>query len=186
MVTRTVRRRIGMPMAALVAIAAFGLVSREANAQCGLHAPCSFDSTRTASLTVIHQTTDPLPVVPDDTDTWNITATWTLESPPGNSCVCSNRTTMATVDVTRSGSGWSATCTSGCGGSSPIVQVSVCNATTSGCQEQPGPVAYELIVDLVANHTFLCFVNPHVGKLVAVDFESTSVDDGDVIEGNPC
>ncbi len=122
---------------------------------CGIHSSCPFgDMTRTSSLTVYHETTSNEAVEPDTGETWEITARYTLQT-SGTACDCADRTVQATVEVDWTGSGWTATCTSGCGGA--IAQVSVCDVSADCGPWSVPTVGYELIVDLVANAEFTCF-----------------------------
>jgi hypothetical protein len=150
---------------------------------CGLHAACNFgDSTRTSSLTVDHVTTGGAAVEPNTGETWSVTATWALQT-IGSACDCANRTANATVDVDWTGSGWTATCTAGCNPAGPIVGVAICNNSNCGAVANP-TIGYELLVDLTANAVFQCFGANQTGKLVQVDYQTSSVDNGNPITNN--
>ncbi len=140
---------------------------------CGLHSSCPFgDTTRTSSLTVYHETTSNEAVEPDTGETWEITARYTLQT-LGTACDCADRTVQATVEVDWTGSGWTATCTSGCGGA--IAQVSVCDVSAmrsvvgpdGGLRADRGPGGERRVHVLRLPYT-------QFGKLIDVTYETTS------------
>jgi hypothetical protein len=128
-----------------------------------------------------------VPVEPDSGETWSITANYRLVT-LGTSCDCDDRTDSVTVDVEWSDTtGWSASCT-GCGGGSAIQGVAICGVggCASGTITIDNSWSYELIVDLYTNHAFSCGAGVQNAALVDVDFETTSVDDGDTIDTSSC
>lgn len=153
-----------------------------AMAVCGTNPVCPFgEPTRTSSLTVYHRDVSSRPVVPNTGETWDIIARYRLAA-PGTACDCENRYVYATVDVDWTGSAWTATCTSGCGGGSAFTQVAVCDAS-SPCPQSANPtMAYEMILDMVSNQLFNTACGVAVpGALQEVDYGTTSVDDGNPI-----
>jgi hypothetical protein len=168
--------------------AALSSPAHMALAQCGLNAACpGADLTRTASILVSHADLNTVPVEPDSGETWSITANYRLQT-AGEPCDCDDRDDSVSVDVAWSDtSGWSATCT-GCGGGSAIQGVAICGVggCASGTITIDNSWSYELIVDLNNNHGFVCGATAMNARLVDVDFETTSVDDGDTIDTGNC
>ena len=116
----------------LVAAAAAFLPATPAHAACGT-APmgnCLTENSTMAGVVVEHQTTGAAPVRPNDTDSWNITATHSTEDlilP--ESCECQDYTTQVSATVTWTGSAWSASCTGCAWPRGPILSVTACDAS---------------------------------------------------------
>ncbi len=161
-------------------------------AECGpSYIPCTPDqTTRTSAVTVTHLTTDAsLPVEPDDTDTFTVAARYAYPYTPGNpTCSCTGKTYTATVEVRWIGSGWSATCTSGCDpNNGPIRSVCVCDVDS--CAVPPNVIpehgwTYKLLVavDARASTTPVC---PR-GNISKVDYTVADLDDGNIIDTSDC
>ena len=101
-------------------------------------------------------------------------------------CTC-QQTAMATVDVDVAWSdttGWSATCTGCAPLAGPIYRVSVCGVGECGtATSTDNGWSYELIVD-AALINGNCLGND--GFLSHVDYETTSVDDGNLVNATTC
>lgn len=161
-------------------------------AACGTPITCTNDGTATGSLTVdhIHQDGQVVTEVePNDGETWDITATWSTDSfeNPGT-CACFDQVSAAvSADVQWSdSSGWSVTCT-GCAGAGPIVAVSVCDG--DGCGSGPSvdnSWEYELIVDVIHTNQVLCGGMHRNTYLTSVNFDTTTVDDGNLVDTSDC
>lgn len=153
-------------------------------AACATAPNCGGDTTTTAALTVDHQTTGGDPVEPDTGETWSITATWSTDVFAHLGCTCQDsNTATATADVSYSSStGWSVTCTSGCGG--VIGSIGICEVG-QGCDNANGELGYKLYVDITSQQTNLCNGgnNTYLSKAV---FTSTSVDDGITVNETTC
>lgn len=149
------------------------------------------DDTVTASAIVSHAYPDEpplvIPVEPDTGETWEITATYQLQT-GGSACDCDDRTDTVTVDVdwNETTDSWDVSCT-GCNAGDPIQAVSVCHSAGCGSHTTiDNAWEYEIIVDVHNNYTFSCGIYNHDGALQSVDFETTSVDDGDTIRTGNC
>ena len=176
----------------MVAGAVHGTATPVSAQNCALNQACpGADGTVTSSLTVDHYdivSVGPpemrMPVEPNNGDTWTVTARYRRDRPVMSTpCDCTTLTYTASVDVTWTGSAWSASCTSGCNaGAGPIRSVSVC--TVSSCTSgSTHSWEYELIVDLDNNLAALqCGIfGPNGAALYQVDYDTTVVDDGDTI-----
>jgi hypothetical protein len=171
----------------------FGVPPSVVDAACGPAANpnCGADLTLTSSVTVNHivpgEVSD-TPVEPDDTDSWTVNAVWaTPYSPASPLCSCQETSASVTVDVQWDGStkDWVATCT-GCGVLGPIFAVSVCPAGSScGSGGEAHASAYELIVD-VAKTNGTCGVTNIPYNLQRVEYDTTTVDDGDTVNFGTC
>jgi len=165
-------------------------------AACGLNTECGDFGTVTSSLTVDHydiqmigQAEVRVPVEPNNGDTWAVTARYQKQTapPPGTSCDCNTFTATASVDVTWTGSAWSATCLSGCAAGGPIYGVSVC--TVSSCSSgATHSWEYELIVDVDNNiYGVVCNLGGfNNARLYQVDYDTSAVDNGDTINIGNC
>jgi hypothetical protein len=166
----------------------FAALPTVAQAWCGTNDCTAYDNAVSA-VTVVHLdpgvTTD-TPVEPDTGETIEVTAYWDAKVTAGGGCSCV-QTATATVDVDVSWSdttGWSAVCT-GCDSvAGPIYRVSVCSVGACG----PGATivngwSYELIVDVALTNDN-CLTN--LGFLSHVDYETTSVDDGNLVNLSTC
>jgi len=136
------------------------------------------DLTKTASLTVYHNTNDANvdPVEPDDGETWNIKAYWNT-APPSP---CFEVSETASVEVSWNGTTWELSNTST---TTNIVGISVCHpgdlCSSGGTSHD---FDYELIVDLTDP-----VASPlRVYNLRQVVFTTTSMDDGYVIDDQAC
>ena len=166
-----------------------------ANAQyCGTN-DCVFDNREVSAITVVH--TDPglitdTPVEPDTGETIDITAYWDTLVTDNSPCVCAQTATAnVAVDVDWSDTtGWSVTCT-GCNATAgPIYRVSVCSVGECGSGiDVDNGWSYELIVDIAKNRG-TCQPSGGVpavlGWLSHVDYATTSVDDGNLIDTSNC
>lgn len=159
-------------------------------AACGVAVNCGTDATVTSALQVTHTTNDasPIPVEPDDSETWDIKAVWAVPFGGGFQCPCTeiNATVSATVNWT--GSSWSVSCT-GCNNTTgPIRSVSVCavDGCTSGFTSHGW--AYKLIVDVDDANVRFCtlLLGNEPAFLDRVEYTTTSVDDGDKINTGTC
>ncbi len=170
------------------------LATTPAHAQnCGVAPPagvgnCLTEFSTMAGVDVFHYSsigTNIVPVEPDDTDSWIITATHSSEDNViPQSCECNNYTSSVTADVTWTGSGWSVACT-GCNWpNGPILSLGVC--AVSGCSAIGGTHGweYKLTARVKEFRPAVCGANN--GYLYSVEFETTSVDDGDVIVQFDC
>jgi len=125
-------------------------------------------------------------VEPNNGDTWTVTARYQKTSVP-TACDCTTFTAVATVDVTWTGSAWSASCTAGCAAGGPIYGVSVC--TVSSCSSgATHSWEYELIVDVDNNLIgVVCLPGGfNNARLYQVDYDTSVVDDGDTINVGNC
>ena len=182
----------------LALVAGFGNADQPiANAACSVMINCGpVDDTATASLTVHHLR--PLaddtsgfggvPVQPDDGETWNITATWATDTTAPLGCSCKDLVTSSvTADVSYSTStDWSVSCT-GCSPTGRIRGLSIC--ALGDCGSSIVFDGYELVVDI--DHTLAaapCPLVPNLGFpiLDRVQFQTTSVDDGDELNAPLC
>lgn len=164
------------------------LLPPTASASCGRN-DCAGTHTISA-VTVQHVDQDGettlIPVEPDTGETIEVTAYWdVLDEVFPSVCDCRQTATASvTVDVDWSDAtdSWSASCT-GCNASSgPIYGVTVCHV--DGCGTIENAWSYELIVDLATNNG-QCDEGAPLGFLSRVEYETTSIDDGDAIrEGN--
>ena len=145
------------------------------------HAACGGgDVTRTSALTVKHCVMDGsvcIPVEPDNTDTWTVTANYSTSFNAGvPGCSCQDNQAQATVTVSWNGTGWTAVCTAGCNAlAGPIFGVSVCNVTSCTGGDGPHGAEYMLLVDLGAVNG-ACDVLAF--NLRAVSYVAADVDDG--------
>lgn len=174
---------------AIAAGATIALFPSVASATCGRD-DCASPATRQISaITVEHfDTTGPsdVPVEPDTGETIDVTAYWdTLTSIPGCNCY-QTATATVTVDIdwNETTDSWDATCT-GCSALGPIYGVTVCHGDGCGTHTTiDNAWEYELVVD-IAKMNGLCndFYNGYLSK---VEYETTSVDDGDTIRTANC
>jgi len=167
------RTRMISFMAAFVAAFSFG-TAEDLYAACGV-APtgsCLTEDSTMAGVVVEHETTGGAPVRPNDTDSWDITATHSTTfgaSPPG--CICQDYTSQVTATVTWTGSAWSASCTGCAWPQGPILSVTACDASTR-C---PG-TAYRLVARVKRTRFAICSANN--AHLTSVLFQTSAVDDG--------
>lgn len=156
---------------------------------CGSPGPCAPDPTDTSSLLVSHVKVvgmNLVPVEPDDTDTWEITATWQgLHSTGNPACSCTRISASVTADVTWTGSAWSVSCTGCSAGSGPIRAVSVCPGDSCTSQSGTHSWQYELIVD-IDDRKLVCIGNPLNGYLEKVEYKAIAADDGHTIDSSNC
>lgn len=195
------RHRISFPSSYLTAIVvALGLtllLPRTAFADyCGRD-DCTTATIEVSAINVIHydeegeEETELLPVEPDVGESWEITAYWNTLGSAHPSCDCTqSATAQVQVDVSWSDStGWSASCT-GCNAiSGPVFGVTVCG--TYGCGNGPGvdnSWGYELVVSLKENNGQVnCSPPPNAPGFVSrVEYQTTSVDDGNLIDTLYC
>ena len=161
---------------------------------CGTN-DCTLHTREVSSITVVHADpglTSDVPVEPDTGETIDITAYWDTRVIDNSPCVCAQTASAnVTVDVDWSDTtGWSAACT-GCNSvTGPIYRVAVCGVGEcgSGATIDNG-WSYELIVDIKKNHG-KCLESgqtiPVDGWLSHVDYDTTSVDDGNLINDSTC
>jgi hypothetical protein len=197
MPTNAVRPSLRLPRRLLVLLASIVIVAglfaahtSEAEAWCGTN-DCTAYNKAVSAVTVVHEdpgVTSNTPVEPDTGETIEVTAYWDAKVTADQGCSCA-QTATATVDVDVTWSdttGWSAVCT-GCDSvAGPIYRVSVCpvGQCGSGATIDNG-WSYELIVDAaLTNQT--CGVNNWPGFLSHVDYETTSVDDGNLVTLSTC
>jgi hypothetical protein len=163
---------------------------------CGTN-DCTLHSREVSAITVVHADpglTSDVPVEPDTGETIDITAYWDTRVIDNSPCVCAQTASAGVaVDVVWSdATGWSATCT-GCDALNvPIYRVSVCGVgeCASGTSIDNG-WSYELIVDIAKNNGTCIedpngFPNPVAGWLSHVDYATTAVDDGNLIDTTTC
>jgi hypothetical protein len=185
---RLPRRLVTLFASAVIVGGLFAALPTVAQAWCGTN-NCTAYNKMTAAVTVVHA--DPSgsslaigdPVEPDTGETIRIDAYWDAPVTAGDGCSCI-QTAAATVYVHVDWSdttGWTATCT-GCSATlGPIYRVSVCpmGECGSGINVDNG-WSYELIVEAVRTNGVCNIV--HDGILSHVDFTTTAVDDGDIID----
>jgi hypothetical protein len=170
-------------VAVIGVIAAFGPADSVAAACQNAHALCSggADPTRTSVLTVKHcvdagggSCGDP--VEPNDTDSWNVTATWSTPFTGVPGCSCVDTAAQVAVDVQWTGTAWQATCT-GCNVAGPIRGVVVCDVVSCTGGDGPHGAEYRLQVDIDStNGTAQCGAG--VYNLRQVVYAATNIDDG--------
>jgi hypothetical protein len=161
-----------------------------AYAACGAAFNCTNDPTVTAVLDVVHAVQvdedELLAVEPDDGEVFQITPTWQTTQFVSSPCTCNSSVGSAvTATVTWSDStGWAVSC-SGCNAvSGPVYSLSICGLY--GCGSGPSITnswGYRLIANVAAVGPF-CNLNPRY--LTAVNFTTTEVDDGNVIDEFHC
>ena len=198
---RTSRRltpiRVSVGLAAVAAAVMAALAPQAAHAQnCGRN-DCAIYNHQVSAIEVIHydqiDDDEVVAVEPDTGETWSITAYWDslLANPLACQCHQTNTASVSVdVDWSASTDSWSASCT-GCNPTNgPIYGVTVC--ATYGCGSGMSIYnswGYELVVDVVkVNGTFgsiSCSV-PVNGFLSRVVYATTSVDDGNQINGLLC
>jgi hypothetical protein len=163
-----------------------------AQGYCGTN-NCTEYNRMVSAVTVVHSdpavppSTVNTPVEPDSGETIEITAYWDAQETAGMGCTCQQTATASVdVDVTWSDTtGWSAVCT-GCNSvGGPIYRVSVCSVGDcgSGITIDNG-WSYELIVDLDKKNGACGGIND--GYLSHVEYETTSVDDGNLLNTTLC
>jgi hypothetical protein len=128
------------------------------------------------------------PVEPDIGETIQIDAYWDAQVTAGEGCSCDQlHSATVYVDVDwNDTTGWTAVCT-GCSlTNGPIRRVSVCSvgACGSGATVDNG-WSYELIVEADLKEGE-CGTLPWHGFLSHVDFTTTSIDDGNIIDTSNC
>lgn len=106
------RLAISLACAALISLQG----GRMAHAACGVAlAPCSLQADwHTSGLIVYHYDVDGInliPVEPDDSDTWDITAVHSTRFIFADQCSCRDYTTTVSAVVQWTGSAWSVSCT---------------------------------------------------------------------------
>lgn len=138
-----------------------------------------FDTTLTGALRVQHRHVGSgRDVEPDTGDTWLVTITWKTLS-TSNFCPCEAEVITATVAADWNGSTWTPSCT-GCNPTSgPLWGVQVCGAPQCGALSSE----YIILLDIDELKFDIC---QDVAFLHAVEFESISLDDGDVFTRVPC
>lgn len=156
-----------------------------ADAACSIAGNCGMDPTKTAALTVNHQTTGGDPVLSDVGETWVLTATWSSDVFAPLGCTCQDMfTATATAAVTYSSmTGWAVNCT-GCGAF--IQNLGICQSG-QGCDNAAGDLGYTLTADILTlrvNTT--CNMTPTNAYLQKVVFRSTVVDDGITVDDTDC
>lgn len=160
---------MGWPAPALP-VMAFG-ACQSTHASCGVG-----DDTKTSVLEVNHATVaNPAdPVLPDDSESWEIHAWWAA----AGSGICADVSETATATVTWTGSGWSL---SNVNLTQDIVDIQLCDAgSCAGTPYGASPSRrYRLKVDIN---------DPDTGglNLREVIYTTTSVDDGVVVTNSNC
>lgn len=157
-------------------------------AQCAPTQQCPSTGVSHSTLEVDHVFTSggiDYPVEPDDSDVWDIDASWLGQYVPLNpTCSCLRDYASAAATVTWNGSGWSASCF-GCDAvNGPIYSVTVCDVES--CDSLTHGWSYRLIVAiddaiLVCGGTLSNF-----GFLDRVTYTAVSADDGHVIDDDEC
>ncbi len=155
-------------------------------------AACLSNGSTMAGVIVDHYSsvgTNIVPVEPDDTDTWTITARHSTLTIPGNSCSCNDYTSSVTGTVQWTGSGWSVSCT-GCNyPNGPILSLGVCDVAS--CSSLTHGWKYRLVARVSQTRAAICFdagpppIN-HPAYLTNVEFKTTAVDDGHIIDETFC
>ena len=198
---RTSRRlipiRVSVGLAAVAAAVMAALAPQAAYAQtCGRNDCVNFNR-QVSAIDVIHydqiDDDDVVAVEPDTGETWSITAYWDslLANPLACQCQQTNSASVSVdVDWSDSTDSWSASCT-GCNPTNgPIYGVTVC--ATYGCgsgMSVDNSWGYELVVDVLKINGMFSSIscNPGVnGYLTRVEYVTTSVDDGNQINGLLC
>ncbi len=165
------------------------MVADVAHGYCGLD-NCPLVADEVSSLTVVHARvggSSPIPVEPDSGETIEVTAYWDALEIARGGCTCvQTATASVVVDVDWDDStGWTAICT-GCDLiNGPIHRVAVCSLghCASGHTIENG-WSYELIVDI--DKTKGTCGGVHDGYLSHVEYETTAVDDGNLINTAGC
>lgn len=167
------------------------------HAACGIFPGwCPFnDMTRTSSLSVSHAYDAgeyDVWVEPDDTDSWTITGTWSTPfSTLYPDCSCVDMTSSVTADVTWSDAtnSWSVSCT-GCNAvNGPIYAVGVCidGASCGSGAVVDNTAGYKLYVDVAQQPNYPCVVSPpQPAYIYSVEYTTTSVDDGNLLNMVAC
>jgi hypothetical protein len=177
----------------VAALAMLGaLTARPASAACG-RSDCVGTHQISAILVVHdhHEDENVEPVEPDTGETWGLTATWNTLSGACPSCV-QTATAGATVRVDWSDATgtWSATCTAGCNAfTGPIYGVTICDAASCGGGSSiDNSWEYELVVDLAKKNgaSSFCGLPATDGYLSQVAYQTTSVDDGNIVDPLYC
>jgi len=132
------------------------------------------------NVEVFHQTTggSPSPVEPNTGETWQITAYWGPDSGGGGSCIDHTEVGYATVDW--NGAGWTV---SNVTLTTNILDIDVCDTSVCITGPSSGPVpqrSYKLKADL--NDP----LGPPIFHLRQVDFRTTAVDGGNVLDVSTC
>lgn len=158
-----------------------------AYAACGTASVCDpSDPTETSVLEVTHALVvgqTQTRAEPDNGETWQITAYWATAA--AATCSCLEHSAQVTADVTWSGSAWSVSCT-GCNPTAgPIRSVSICDVDSCSSGGSTHSWVYKLIVDIDHMQSLSCLSPPLKPTYLArVQYETTTVDDGNVISGN--
>lgn len=177
-------------IAICLAAAALLSITHVAHANCG-HDDCP-GAVEVSAVTVTHYDqvgeVDIVPVEPDTGETIEVTAYWdVLDEVMPSICDCDLvATDSVSVDVDWSDAtdSWSAACT-GCDATyGPIFDVDICYV--GGCGTIDNSWSYELIVQIAKNNGACAHAAGVVGYLSKVEYETTSVDDGDAIRTSNC
>ena len=189
---RLPRRLLTLLASVIVIGGLFAALPSTALAWCGTN-DCTLSAREVSAITVVHA--DPggasdTPVEPDSGETIDITAYWDARVIDNYPCICA-QTAFANVavDVTWSDTtGWSATCTGCSAVAGPIYRVSVCGVGECGTgTSTDNGWSYELIVDIAKNvGQCVSVAGNHLGWLSHVDYATTSVDDGNLIDTSTC
>lgn len=158
------------------------------HAACGTATTYGSDATVTSALQVAHLVLEPsiVPVEPDDSETWDIKAVWATQF--AAACNCQEIDSTVSTTVTWTGSTWSASCT-GCDATNgPIRSVSVCPVDSCTIGPATHGWSYKLIVDVELQAERYCVLNNtnEATYLVRVEYTTTEVDPGDIIDTVEC
>jgi len=198
--TKVTRSRVlvftGVLVATLVAGLLTGIVGGvpEALAACGAPNPCpGGDLSRTSVLSVYH-VYDPeytnVAVEPNTTDYWDITPVWATAYDDPSPCDCVETTFPVSVAVSWSDANhaWSVSCT-GCNALyGPVYSVGVClEGSYCGSPTVDNSTGYKLYADVEETYLYYCAGYGYVpAYLVRVEYDSTAVDDGNLVNLQAC
>ena len=190
---RSSRLRLTLLASLAIAGALLFALPDAAQAWCGTN-DCTLSANEISAITVMHA--DPggasdTPVEPDTGETISVTAYWDTQVTDNSPCVCAQTASAnVTVDVDWSDTtGWTATCTGCSPVFGPIYRVSVCGVGECGTGTSiDNGWSYELIVDIAKNNGTCTQTVGGValGWLSHVDYATTSVDDGNLIDATTC
>jgi hypothetical protein len=153
------------------------------------------DYTRTSTLAVTHAYNAAdydIPVEPDDTDSYQITAHWsTVYGGSEPLCYCQDVAAQVTADVTWSdvAKSWSVSC-SGCSVAGAIYSIGVCfdGPSCGGGATIDNSSGYKLYVDIDQQNLYCCPTDGlfKPAYLSSVAYTTTSVEDGNLINMVRC
>ena len=198
--TKVTRSRVlvftGVLVATLVAGLLTGIVGGvpEALAACGAPNPCPGGDLSRTSVLSVYQVYDPeytnLAVEPNTTDYWDITPVWATAYDDPSPCDCVETTFPVSVAVSWSDANhaWSVSCT-GCNALyGPVYSVGVClEGSYCGSPTVDNSTGYKLYADVEETYLYYCAGYGYVpAYLVRVEYDSTAVDDGNLVNLQAC